>query len=138
MPATIGEQISCKHAIPCTRLPFCLGTMAYFLQFFISPPPIPPAISDVQSANITFLNTTVSLYCVFAGSGSARGCRFVLSLADGTREEVDIPRPTAGGTVTLECAYTNNRRYICTAMSHNKHKDLDVHSQGSLHQHCGL
>lgn len=85
--------------------------LAHFLQLFILPPPISSVTSDVQSANITFLNTTVSLYCVFADSGSARGCRFILSLADGTREEVDIPRPTAGGTVTLECAYTNNRRY---------------------------
>ena len=51
--------------------------------------------SDVQSARVTFFNTTVSLYCVFAASGSARGCRFVLSLTDGMWEEIDILRSTA-------------------------------------------
>ena len=72
--------------------------------------------SEVQSANITFFNTTVSLYCVFAdsGSGSARGCRFVLSLIDGTWEEIDILRPTAEGMVSMECAQTSHTRFIIT------------------------
>ena len=66
--------------------------------------------SDVQSANITFFNTTVSLFCEFAETGTGSGCRFQLSLPDGTSETLDLARPSAGGVVGQECATTQNQR----------------------------
>ena len=68
--------------------------------------------SDVQSANISFFNTTVSLYCVFAAYGFARGCQFVLSLTDGTWEEIDIFKPATGG---------NSQHGVCTDQPHKVH-----------------
>ena len=72
--------------------------------------------SDVQSANITFFKTTVSLYCVFAVSGSAKACRFVLTPTNGTRENIDLLRPSAGGTISMECAYTSHKRFTSSNM----------------------
>ena len=91
--------------------------------------------SDVQSANITFFNTTVSLYCEFADSGSANGCRFVLSLTDGTQEEIDILRPNAGGTVSMDCAQTSNARFtISTTLEKQYYMELfSVHTHTHTH-----
>ena len=71
----------------------------------------PPVTNEVQSATITFLNTTVSLTCVFTATGSATACRFTLTLASGDSETLDIPRPEGGGLVQM-CATTQNNRFI--------------------------
>ena len=101
------------------------------------PPPSLPVTSDVQSANITFFNTTVSLYCVFADSGSASGCRFILSLTDGTQEEIDILRSTAGGTVSMDCAQTSHARFtISTTLENQYYMELfSVHTNTHTHTH---
>jgi hypothetical protein len=65
--------------------------------------------SDVQNATITFLNTTVSLECAFASSGSAVGCRFTLQLPDSTTSETfDLDRPSDESAQL--CATTQNMR----------------------------
>lgn len=69
--------------------------------------------SQLRDATITFLNTTVSLECVFAITGSAQGCRFTLTLPDGGTEIMDIDRPDSGG-LAQQCATTQNRRYNFT------------------------
>jgi hypothetical protein len=71
--------------------------------------PLTLLTNEVQSATITFLNTTVSLTCVFTATGSATACRFTLTLASGDSETLDIPRPQGGGLVQM-CATTQNNR----------------------------
>ena len=80
-------------------------------------------------------NTTVSLYCEFADSGSASSFRFVLSLTDGTWEEIDILRPTAGGTVSMGCAQTSHTRFtISTALEKQYYMELfSAHTHTHIH-----
>ena len=100
-----------------------------------------PVTSDVQDANITFFRTTVSLYCVFAASGSARGCRFVLTLINGTWENIDLLRPTAGGTVSMKCAHTSHTRFSSNSPDfyiyiHYMHNDIEMSSHTTVQILC--
>ena len=79
-----------------------------------------PGTNHVQYANITFINTTVSLVCVFADTSSAVGCRFQLELSN-TTEIVHLERTMNGCVVTQHCTTTQNMRSVLSPVQYTEY-----------------